>query len=68
MNHTDSGKATHLESGLVKFPPNVHGIYVEPQDSGDVRLCVRQNDVQLSFVLDETDCKHLAALLLRNNR
>ena len=63
-----SGKSSHLEHGLVKFPPNVHGIYVEPQETGDVRLTVRQNEVRLSFVLDEGDCKHLASLLLREVR
>ena len=62
-----TSKTTLLENGLVNFPPNVHGIYIEPQDSGDVCLRVRQNDIQLSFVLGKSEREHLAALLLRED-
>lgn len=54
---------THLPNGIVQFPPNVHGIYIEHQQNGRKRLVLRQNDVRLSFVLDGAACRHLAALL-----
>lgn len=58
-----NAKALHTETGIVKFPSNIHGIYVEPGATGSKVLTVRQNDVRLSFVLEEEDCRHLAALL-----
>ncbi len=62
--HSDDIAITLLEKGIVKFPPNVHGIYVEPQASGYVRIVARQNDRRLTFVLDAAACRHLAALLI----
>jgi hypothetical protein len=50
--------------GLVKFPPNVHGIYIEKSPTGAKTLTVRQNDLRLVFVLEEDDCQHLAKLLV----
>jgi len=62
---TSATKARHLPTGLVKFPPNIHGIYVErSRNSGRVTLVLRQNDTYLRFVLDDDDCRHLAALLV----
>jgi hypothetical protein len=57
-----------LDSGIVKFPPNVHGIYVDRQESGNTVLTVRQNDARLSFVLDDEACAHLAGLLTKKGR
>jgi hypothetical protein len=65
MHEPPESTATLLDNGVVKFPPNVHGIYVEPQASGTVHLVVRQNDQRLSFVLDASACRHLADLLIR---
>lgn len=57
-------KAKHVDHGIVKFPVNVHGIWVDRSEmSGQVTLKVRQNDVILQFVLDQDDCEHLARLL-----
>jgi hypothetical protein len=53
-----------LDSGIVKFPPNVHSIHVESQANGWVRVVARQNEHELAFVFDATACRHLAALLL----
>jgi hypothetical protein len=64
MPDTSESNATLLPSGVVKFPPNVHGIYVEPQASGYVRIVARQNEQELAFVLDAAACRHLASLLL----
>lgn len=64
-----AAKFTHLDGGLVKFPPNVHGLYVEPATPGGYPYTVlkaRHNDQEPCFVLDEADCKHLASLLLRD--
>jgi len=52
-----------LANGIVKFPPNVYGIYIEKQASGHTHLIARQNDTRLTFILSEDDCLHLAALL-----
>jgi len=58
-------KAKHLDNGLVKFPVNVHGIYIERSETtGYTRIIATQNDTTLSFVLDDDDCRHLATLLL----
>ncbi len=58
-------KAQHTENGLVKFPVNVHSLRVERSgdDSGYTRIVARKNDLSLSFLLDDDDCRHLAALL-----
>lgn len=53
----------HLEGGLVKFPPNVHGICVDAQPSGTVVIEARHNDVRLHFVVDADAYEHLAAML-----
>ncbi|MCI0563094.1 MAG: hypothetical protein MN733_31840 [Nitrososphaera sp.] len=65
MDASLNSKAKHFENGLVKFPPNVHGLYVEVREDGGVNLIARQNDTRLCFVLDDDDRKHLAALLMR---
>jgi len=65
MEVPPNAKAQHLRNGLVKFPPNVHGIYVESQDGGLTHLVVRQNDTRFLFLLEAADCEHLASLLLR---
>lgn len=54
-----------LEDGLVKFPPNVHGLYTE-QIPGYLVLVARQNEQRMNFVLDEDARRHLAALLLKD--
>jgi hypothetical protein len=57
-------KAKHTDNGIVKFPVNVHSLRVErSQASGYTRVIAKQNAVELSFVLDDDDCQHLAALL-----
>lgn len=57
-------KAERIENGIVKFPVNVHSLLVErSQSSGYTRVIAKQNDTVLSFVLDDDDCQHLAALL-----
>lgn len=59
-------KAELIENGIVKFPVNVHSLLVErSHSSGYTRVIAKQNDTVLSFVLDDDDCKHLAALLTR---
>jgi hypothetical protein len=59
-------KAEHTPTGLVKFPVNVHSLQVERSDtSGHVRVVAKQNDITLSFLLDDDDCRHLAALLTK---
>jgi len=59
-----SDKAKHLDNGIVKFPVNVHGIFVEKsKGSGYATITAKQNDVVLRFVIDEDACRHLAALL-----
>jgi hypothetical protein len=60
-----SAKVEHLKNGIVKFPPNVQGIYIDDHPSGKT-LTVRHNDIRLSFVLEDDDCRHLAALLIGN--
>jgi len=52
-----------VERGIVKFPVNIHGIYVEKRDDGFTILTAKQNDVKLEFVIDDDACGHLAALL-----
>jgi hypothetical protein len=54
----------HAETGLTRFPPNVEQLSVE-HESTRTRLVARRNDVVLRFPLQEGDCRHLAALLLR---
>jgi len=56
-------KAEHIANGVVKFPVNVHSLLIERQGSGYTRIVAKQNDVVLSFVLDDDDCQHLAAIL-----
>jgi len=56
-------KAKRTDNGIVKFPVNVHSLLVERQTSGYTRVIAKQNDTILSFVLDDDDCEHLAALL-----
>lgn len=59
-------KAQHLDNGIVKSPLNVHGIYVKRGTlSGCTQIAVKQNEISRSFVLDDGDCRHLAALLSR---
>jgi hypothetical protein len=53
----------HADSALTRFPPNVEQISVE-WETLFTWLVVRRNDVTLRFPLRETDCQHLAALLL----
>jgi hypothetical protein len=61
--HAD--KARHLDNGIVKFPVNVHGIYVEKSKvSGYTTITAKQNDLVLRFVIDEDACQHLAVLLI----
>jgi len=57
-------KAQHIDNGIVKFPVNVHSLLVERQSSGYTRVVAKQNDTVLSFVVDDEDCQHLAALLI----
>lgn len=58
--------AQHIENGLVKFPTNVHGIYVDHNErSPYTTVTIRQNDARLSFLLLPEDCEHLAKLLLK---
>lgn len=64
-------KAKHIEDGIVKFPTNIHSIRVERSGmTGYTRIVAKQNDVTLAFVIDDDDCRHLAALLVgeRNAR
>jgi hypothetical protein len=57
-------KAKRLEDGIVKFPPNIHSIRINHSDeTGHTTLNARQNNVTLTFVLNEEDCLYLAALL-----
>lgn len=63
----NSPKFSHAEIGLTRFPPNVEQIRVE-RDSLRVWLIARRNDVELRFPLNESDCRHLAALLLPTDK
>jgi hypothetical protein len=65
---TPAVETRHLPHGVVKFPPNVHGVYVEPREDGRTNLIARQNEAELVFVLERDDCEHLAALLARKDR
>ncbi len=66
IKDSEAVRTEHLENGVVKFPPNIHGIYVERgKATGYTRIVARHNDVSLTFVLDDSDCRHLAALLSR---
>jgi hypothetical protein len=57
-------KARLLDTGIVKFPVNVHSITVEKNKlSGYTTVTAKQNDLVLHFVIDEDACRHLAALL-----
>ena len=57
-------KAKHTDNGIVKFPVNVHGIYVEKSaETGYTTITAKQNDVILRLVIDEDACRHLARLL-----
>ena len=62
-NTSDQVEKKLLATGVVQFPPNVHGVYVERQESGDTVLTVRQNHARMPFILDDEACAHLAALL-----
>jgi hypothetical protein len=56
-------KAQHTDTGIVKFPVNVHSLRVERSDNnGYTRVIAKQNDLTLSFVSDDDDCRHLAEL------
>jgi hypothetical protein len=58
-------KAKHTDNGIVKFPVNVHGIYIEKSElSGYTTITAKQNDMVLRFVIDEDACRHLAKLLI----
>lgn len=63
----NSPKFSHAEIGLTRFPPNVEQIRVE-RDSLRVWLIARRNDVELRFPLNESDCRHLAVLLLPTDK
>ena len=65
MNHTPAVETRHLPHGIVKFPPNVHGLYVEPREDGRMDVTACQNDIRLVFVLERDDREHLAQLLAR---
>lgn len=54
---------TQSNAGLTRFPPNVEQITVE-HESVRTWLVVRRNDVTLRFPLSESDCRHLATLLM----
>jgi hypothetical protein len=57
-------KAKHIDTGIVKFPVNVHSLRVERSAiTGHTVITAKQNDITLSFVLDDDDCQHLVALL-----
>jgi hypothetical protein len=57
-------KAKCLDNGIVKFPVNVHGIYVEKSAlTGNTTITAKQNDLVMRFVIDEDACRHLARLL-----
>ena len=58
-------EAKLLDTGIVKFPVNVHAIYIEKSKlSGYTTITAKQNDVSLRFVIDEDACRHLAKLLI----
>jgi hypothetical protein len=63
MSEQPELKFTHAALGMTRFPPNVEQISVERQ-SLHTWLVVRRNDTNLRFPLTQTDCEHLAALLL----
>jgi len=57
-------KARLLDTGIVKFPVNVHSITEKKSKlSGYTTITATQNDLVLRFVIDEDACRHLAALL-----
>jgi hypothetical protein len=61
-------KAKHTEQGIVKFPVNLQALQVERSETSDyTRVIATQNDVALSFILDDDDCRHLAELLTRKS-
>jgi len=62
-----SFKFAHAETGMTRFPPNVEQISVE-HESLRSWLIVRRNDVTLKFPLEVSDCRHLAALLLKEKQ
>jgi len=41
-NTSDQVEKKLLATGVVQFPPNVHGVYVERQESGNTVLTIRQ--------------------------
>jgi hypothetical protein len=57
---------SHAKKGMTRFPPNVEQISVE-HESVSTWLVVRRNDVSLRFPLSESDCRHLAALLMNRS-
>lgn len=56
---------SHADRGLTRFPPNVEQISVE-REATCTWLIARRNDVVLRFPLRDDDCRHLAALLIRD--
>lgn len=59
----NSSKATRLDDGLVKFPPNIHSIRIRRRQDGYTDIVVMRNELTLTFVADNEDCEHLASLL-----
>jgi hypothetical protein len=58
---------SHAETGMTRFPPNVEQISVEHEQLRSW-LIVRRNDTTLKFPLEISDCRHLAALLLKKKQ
>ncbi len=54
---------SHAENGMTRFPPNVEQISVR-RETTVTWLVVRRNDTELRFPLNESDRRHLAALIL----
>ena len=57
-------KAKLLDTGIVRFPVNIHSITIEKSAlSGYTTITVEQNATTLYFVIDDDACRHLARLL-----
>jgi hypothetical protein len=59
-----------LNNGIVKFPVNVHGIYVEKSASGYTTITAKQNDVVMRFVYRfarENGNRHKSTALRQND-
>jgi hypothetical protein len=54
---------SHAEKGMTRFPPNIEQITIEHETTRTWLIC-RRNDIVLRFPLNESDCRHLAALLM----